>query len=188
MNRTERKQYIRQTELINRRFELKFKPAIQKAIKSQISSLIKHLKENGNVNGWNEISNPELSAAVERLYKQVGVFYANKETRQLKKAEGRKDIEIVMEQKGFGFNAIWVNEILNYFRLHLVEHITFGAVQTMREYFLPIISKAISEGTPFEEIAREIEEKELVNGFRDELSEEVRDIDLCQPCRNFFKR
>lgn len=159
MNRTERKQYIRQTELINRRFELKFKPAIQKAIKSQISSLIKHLKENGNVNGWNEISNPELSAAVERLYKQVGVFYANKETRQLKKAEGRKDIEIVMEQKGFGFNAIWVNEILNYFRLHLVEHITFGAVQTMREYFLPIISKAISEGTPFEEIAREIEEK-----------------------------
>jgi len=78
MNRTERKQYIRQTELINRRFELKFKPAIQKAIKSQISSLIKHLKENGNVNGWNEISNPELSAAVERLYKQVGVFYANK--------------------------------------------------------------------------------------------------------------
>ena len=60
------------------------------------------------MNGWNEISNPELSAAVERLYKQVGVFYANKETRQLKKAEGRKDIEIVMEQKGFGFNAIWV--------------------------------------------------------------------------------
>ena len=63
------------------------------------------------------------------------------------------------EEKGFGFNADFINFVTNYFRKHLVEKITFGAVKTMRDFFLPLISKAVTDGATFEEIAQAIRDK-----------------------------
>ena len=40
----------------------------------------------------------------------------------------------------------FINFVTNYFRKHLVEKITFGAVKTMRDFFLPLISKAVTDG------------------------------------------
>jgi hypothetical protein len=87
-----------------------------------------------------------LGEVVQMLYEKVGTYHAREAMRGLKMT------------KGFGFNEIWVNFILDYFKQHLVQYITFGSVKTMRDYFLPIISKAINEGTPFDELAREIEQ------------------------------
>jgi Phage Mu protein F like protein len=154
MNRTERRKYAKSTERKNRKWESIFFPKVQRAIKQEISSLIEYMKANG-VNSApfyfdQNLSNGKLTEAVQDLYKRVGVDRANEVTRLLR-------AEVVVK-KGFGFNQLWVNFILDYFRQHLVQYITYGAVQTMREYFLPLISQAITDGKSFAEISREIEE------------------------------
>lgn len=154
MNRSERKKYAKATERKNRRWESIFFPKVQKAIKAEVSSLIEYMRQNGAASASfyfdQNLSNGQLTGIVQTIYKRVGTDRANEVTRGLR-AE-------VMVKKGFGFNAQWVNFILDYFRQHLVQFITYGSVKTMREYFLPIISKAIQDGTPFEELAKEIEE------------------------------
>ena len=157
MNHSERRKYAKHKEQINRKFETVFYPKVVKEIKKEISSLIDHMRANGVGMSYfdNHIASDNLGNVIEGLYKRVGVYHANYDTRLLRTEKSFEELET----KGFGFNEQWVNFIINYFKQHLVQYITFGSVQTMRDYFLPIISKAINEGTPFEELAREIEEK-----------------------------
>jgi archaellum component FlaC len=156
MNHNERRRYAKQKEIVNRKFEAVYYPKVVAEIKKEISSLIGYMRVHG-MNGQyfdNHISNPDLGDVIESLYKRVGVHHANAETRLLRTEKSAGDFEV----KGFGFNEIWVNFITNYFKQHLVQYITFGAVETMRDYFLPIISKAITEGVSFDELARDIEQ------------------------------
>lgn len=152
MNLQERKKYSRLVELVNRRFESRFYPKLQKAIKQDISSLIEYLKINGIDSAPkyfdDNIASKSLTEIVQDLYSNVGVYHANRVYRDLRK-----------EEKGFGFNADFINFVTNYFRKHLVEKITFGAVKTMRDFFLPLISKAVTDGATFEEIAQAIRDK-----------------------------
>lgn len=154
MNREERRKYSKAVTQKNRKWETVFFPRVKKAIKSEISSLIEYMRVNGADKASNyfdeNIANLQTTKAVKEIYLKVGVSRANEVTRLLR-AEA-------VQAKGFGFNAEWINFILDYFKFHLVEHITFGTVQTMREYFLPIISKAITDGVSFDELARQIRE------------------------------
>jgi len=159
MNKQQRKTYSRRVSLLNRKFETKLFPGVKKAIDKEISSLIEHIESGKSVHSWFELTNPYLTKEIESLYKKVGVFHANRITKGLKLNE-QKGFEL-MEVKGSGFNAEWVNYIINYFRMHLVENITFGTMETMREYFLPKISQAITEGKPFARIVDEIESSEF---------------------------
>ena len=152
MNLQERKKYSRLVELVNRRFESRFYPKLQKAIKQDISSLIEYLKINGIDSAPkyfdDNIASKSLTEIVQDLYSNVGVYHANRVYRDLRK-----------EEKSFGFNPDFINFVTNYFRKHLVEKITFGAVKTMRDFFLPLISKAVTDGATFEEIAQAIRDK-----------------------------
>lgn len=156
MTRKERQEYGRKVTRLNKKFETFYYPKVKKAIEGEISSLIDSMKGGVNTDYFNRIhSNTELSKVMMTMYKQVGVFHANRVTRELRREKGFRPF---MDTKGFGFNVEWVTFIMNYFRTHLVQYITFGTVETMRKYFLPIISKAISEGTPYAELTRIIEE------------------------------
>ena len=98
------------------------------------------------------IASKSLTEIVQDLYSNVGVYHANRVYRDLRK-----------EEKGFGFNPDFINFVTNYFRKHLVETITLGAVKTMRDFFLPLISKAVTDGATFEEIAQAIPAKSSSN-------------------------
>ena len=152
MNLKGRKKYSRLVEIANRKFEKVFYPKLQKAINKDISSLIDYLKINGLDSAPkyfdDNIASKSLTEIVQDLYSKVGVYHANRVYRDLRK-----------EEKGFGFNADFINFVTNYFRKHLVEKITFGAVKTMRDFFLPLISKAVTDGATFEEIAQAIRDK-----------------------------
>lgn len=159
MNRAERQRVAKQVRRINKQFESQYYEKVKTAIEGEISSLIRYMGEHGvSTDYFNRIhSNSELSVVMQDLYKQVGVFHAKRVSQMLPK----KRIAISMQTKGFGFNATWVEFIADYFKKHLIQYITFGSVETLRKYFLPIISKAVSEGTPFAEVARQIEEVDL---------------------------
>ena len=128
MNLKGRKKYSRLVEIANRKFEKVFYPKLQKAINKDISSLIDYLKINGLDSAPkyfdDNIASKSLTEIVQDLYSKVGVYHANRVYRDLRK-----------EEKGFGFNADFINFVTNYFRKHLVEKITFGAVKTMRDFF-----------------------------------------------------
>jgi hypothetical protein len=184
MNRTDRQKYSREVRRINKRFETHYYEKVKNAVQGEVSSLISYMSEHGvSTEYFNRIhSNGELSRVIQSMYKTVGIYHANRVTRMLRMEkrssplarvvrlpksladdEGQRVVRTsaALMTKGFGFNATWVDFILNYFQKHLVQYITFGSVETMRKYFFPIISKAVSEGTPFAEVVRQIEEINL---------------------------
>jgi len=140
-------------ERINRKFEKFFFPRIKRPIQAKINSLITVINSLGVKAGevWanSQITNPELTKEIERLYGVVGTRHANEVTRGLRK-------EPKIQKKGFGFNEEWVKFIQEYLRLHLIENITFDVTATTRDYMLRVIQKSISEGWGVDETVREL--------------------------------
>ena len=139
-------------ERINRKFEKFFFPRIKRPIQGKINSLITVIDSVGVKAGevWvnSQMTNPELTKEIERLYGVVGTRHANEVTRGL-----RKEPKI---KKGFGFNEEWVKFIQDYLREHLIENITFDVTATTRDYMLRVIQRSIAEGWGVDETVREL--------------------------------
>lgn len=173
MNTEQRKIWKTDFERINRRFEKKFFPKVQKAIKSKVSSLINVIRETGIDSGQRFIStdltNIELSNTVKKLYLEVGLQYARREYRRQrqdirtigfskKKAMVLKTQSVPMETKGFGFNEQWVAFILQYLQQFLIEKITFRVAETTREKLLDVLQEGIAEGWSIDEMVKRLED------------------------------
>lgn len=147
-----RREIIRERERLNRRFENKYYPKLQKAIKSQISSLIETVKKSGVEAGINEatqiITSP-VAPIVEELYNEVGLQYARKQWRIF--------LQQRRQQKRFGFNSAWVNFIKDFLYRFLMEKIVFNVSRTTREAILTVLQKSVSEGWGIEETLKQLE-------------------------------
>lgn len=143
---------------IKRKYEDLFFPKVHRAIKGKFKSTISIVKENGveaAVSALNKnLTNPELTAAINQLYKTVGAKFADGAWRDLvaqKRAAKSFRLANHLEQKAFGFAQTWVNWIINYLRRHLIENITFNVNRTTRDHLLKILSKSIEEGMGVDE-------------------------------------
>ena len=144
---------------LNKKYEVLFFPRIEKTIEAKFEETASIVKSNG-VNSAisalnNELTNPELTKEIQRLYATVGTRYANDSYRQLKiKQRGlRKPVKEIgfdsLETKAggsFGFNETWVKWILNYLQTHLLENIVFNVNATTRDHILRVLGRSISEG------------------------------------------
>jgi len=145
-----------------------FKP-VSKSIQKRVDEVINTINSNGIQAGItylnNNLTNPELSAEIKRLYKTVGLRHANETTRDLKRQERGSKFSIVMmeEKAGFGFNAEWVQFIIDYLQRHFIEKITFNVNRTLRDYLLGQLNRSITEGMGVDETVRNLSE----SGFSD---------------------
>jgi len=143
---------------LNKKYEVLFFPRIEKTIAAKFDETASIVKSNG-VNAAisalnNELTNPELTKEIQRLYATVGTRYANDSYRhlQIKQRGLRKPKSIgfdSLETKAggsFGFNDSWVRWILNYLQNHLVENLTFDVNATTRDYILRVLNRSVSEG------------------------------------------
>jgi hypothetical protein len=170
LNRT---QHIQETSILNRRFEKKYYHRVQRAIRAEIEAIQRTV--------WNEGVNAGIAQAtqlmtitrlpkiVQALYMEVGLRYARRTWRDLQEqkrlAPKRERTafakSLSFQTKGFGFNAVWVEEIRKHLFRFLLEKITFQVSNYTREVILNVLNKSIEEGWGVEKTVRELNDLPL---------------------------
>lgn len=146
-----RQQQIAQFERINRRFEKKFMPKVQRAIHSQVTPVISRLRESGFASAKsylnNNIGNDEIGKVIRELYRNVGTKWAQLTySRLLPETRGQKFVRFFYQEKGFGFNYLWTQFILDYLKQFLLDKITFRIAETTRDALLRTLAIATATG------------------------------------------
>lgn len=150
MNRSSiRKEVLR----INRKYEELFYPSVLRTLTTKAKAVAEAL-QSGGFNAASamlsvDFSNGPLTERIHRLYKIVGVRYANRTYAGL-----RKQAQV----KRFVFNDEWANEVMNYLRKFLLEKITFEVNNTTRNQLLKVLEQGIEEGLSVDEMVTRLKE------------------------------
>lgn len=156
MNRQEREILSQKHIRRMNRFEREFTPGVFKALKKYISSFTGDIKNHGldkaKSNLEQSIGFDGLNKPILNIYKIVGSYFADKTLYELR----------VEENKGFGINIDWVNEILNYFNSLLLSKAVIPITETTKIMIRYVLIKAESEGWGVDKIVRELNSDELV--------------------------
>lgn len=97
-----------------------------------------------------DLTNPELSKQVEKLYLEVGLRHARRNEIRLRD-------EIRRSAKAIGHSQVWIDFIKNYLRIFLTSKITFSVNETTRDALLKVLDKAIQEGWGLTKIVDKLE-------------------------------
>jgi hypothetical protein len=150
-------QYIR----VNRQFEKQYFPKVRKAIRYKKNQVLNKLRAGGIQDAIRflhaDLGNERLTDVVEDLYKQVGLRHARLNYSRMLSETGKKGAIMPLEMKGFGFNQIWTNFIVNYFRQFLLEKITYHVAATTRDALLAILATATTEGWSVDQTVDKVE-------------------------------
>jgi hypothetical protein len=173
-----REDHIRETVLLNRRFEKKYYPKVKRVIDRQISSLIRAIEYNGSVqDGLHEVSkiiSTPVTQVMESMYYEIGLRYARRtyrdqqEQRRVVRGDkgGYSRVHSVKSLiapplvKGIGLNTLWrqmIKKLLGEFLLEM----TFDIAKTTRETLTRILQKSIDEGWGVDRTVKELEDLPL---------------------------
>lgn len=146
-----RREQILQFERINRRFEVRFMPKVQRALHYKTKAVIAKLKDGGYSEAVRylstDVSNERLADVIKELYTTVGRRWAQIEySRLLPEMRGQKHTASPMQQKGFGFNYTWTKFIIDYLERFLLEKITFQVASTTRDALLRVLAASTAAG------------------------------------------
>lgn len=146
-----RQQQIQQFERINRRYEKLFMPKVQRAIHTQVKAVINDLRQGGFARAHYHLSgsvgNEEMAKVIKELYITVGKRWAQiTYSRLLPELRGQKYSTLVLQRKGFGFNAEWTDFILNYLKNFLLDKITFRVAETTRNALMAVLASSTAAG------------------------------------------
>jgi hypothetical protein len=137
-------------------FERKFTPVVESVLKAQIKMFTSDMRKygisyaNSNLNKF--LLDERLSRTILHLYKVVGVYFANDTYRLINEQ---------VQVKGFGFNAQWVKDIVDYFRIHLLDKVTAKITATTKEFIRQMLIQGEKEGLGVDAIARKLESSDL---------------------------
>jgi len=149
MNGKEKDKYLLQYHRANRRFEVKFRPKIKKALDGVVSSLIDDLKSKGIRKAEADLSqtilNQQLQKPLLAMYREVGLYHGKQTNRRLK-AE--------VQQKALGQNEQWMADIIRILRETLLEYATFGVSQTLRDHLLLVLADGIKNELTVDELVK----------------------------------
>ena len=140
MKPSERRTYWRKVIRIQLKYQRRYAPQIEQALKWQINEFIDRYKEAGQqaLNDL-ELWNTKLLEVYAKLYRNVAIDFANYQYAWLGK-QSRQRQKLTM-----GFNAEWTQEVnnwLNVYGLQLVSTVS----KNQREVLLDIINRVIQEG------------------------------------------
>lgn len=173
-----RQTYRAELHRIQKKYEEKYFPMIRDAIKGTVDDVSGVVKNGGAVAGISylnkEISNTKLTAIIQRLALEVGLRFARRtwiELQAQKRAAkrplkeyiaeyGTKDF-IGYEQKGFGFNAEWVEWIKRFLFDFIVQKISFSVFETTKETLIRVLNDAISGGWGIDKTVQALDELSL---------------------------
>lgn len=140
-----------------KKYERQYTKPMYLAIQAQINESIKVLRQDGLQGAKRDLFNLDFNGKVYSLvndmYKTIGVFYANQEYGQLLKQ--------LPKRKGFGFNAQWISDLVNYFRFHLLNVVVNSISDTTKEQIRRVLEQATNEGWGVDQTVRALQDTEL---------------------------
>lgn len=150
-------QYIR----VNRSFEKSYFPKVRKAIRYKKNQVLAHIRSGGVQSAirflHSDIGNTRLTEVVSGLYKDVGLRHARLNYSRMLSETAKKGYYFSIITKGFGFNKIWTDYILRYFREYLLEKITYEVATTTRNALLAILTLSTVEGWSIDQTIDKVE-------------------------------
>lgn len=156
-----RDQIISEFTRVNRKYESLYFPKVSKALASKKKDVIIKLNSGGieYAKSWlsSDLGNTLLTDLVTDLYKTVGLRHARMNYSRMLNENGRKGHIAGMEVKGFGFNQIWTEFIVQYFRQYLLQKITYDVAATTRAALLGILATATTEGWSVDQTVDKVE-------------------------------
>lgn len=97
-----------------------------------------------------------LAPIIQNIYRTVGLYYANKTMREIIASAKRPEAKA-----GFGFDAAWIAEILEYFQLYLLNKAVLPITTSVRNTILEILTKGVQEGWGIDRMAFEIRNSQM---------------------------
>lgn len=140
-------------------FEREHLKPVFNALHEQIKPVVKILREQGIEAAQRSLDvihiNSHLAAPIRDIYKDVGLYFANKTIHDLNQS--------VKEVKaGFGFNEEFLREILAFFAQYLLNKAILPISETTKNQILQVISEGIANGWGADKIAVTLESPELI--------------------------
>lgn len=108
----------------------------------------------GSIQGYlNNLVMLPIGPVIQQLYVNVGLWAAKRTKREIARS--------VREVKGFGNDPQWIANIIEYFRLHLLNKAVLPITQTQREHIMTVLTNGEQQGWGVDKMAFEIENSGL---------------------------
>lgn len=136
--------------------EKKYVIFVTRVIVNFRSSFIDHLKTNGKDYAVQRLHlthiSPELTKLLQSIYKEAGLLGARMSYDEFKANQ---------KAANFGRNAKWIQEVINFLRLHLLKFVS-RITETMRNDIIKVLEKATEEGWSIDRTVQELRRKDVV--------------------------
>jgi hypothetical protein len=160
VKQSERREYSTLFAAQSKRIERKFMGKIFQALEWQIEQALPIIKARGPEMAKGQIDlmvfNEKIEPVLNDLHLVSGLFFANKGLREINKA-----IRMRTKATSFGFNEEWAEDIIAYFKLHLLDKAVWPVSQTTRDQILAVLEQGQREGWGYERIASELRDPQM---------------------------
>lgn len=177
MNKRQRAQVAREWNKRLTAIEKLYAPRVFRALKSQIDGVISDIQTYGIEFAKRRLSslsfNSQMTDAIRTMHRNIGVAQARRTLAALKREPMvRKSLFVsddgrLEEKAAIGFAPEWIEQILEYFRLHLLQSVTTIS-DTSRDWILRRMSEGQEKGWGVNEIVASINNRDYM-GYRAEL-------------------
>lgn len=144
----------------NYKIERIFAPKIKTALKKQISSFVDDLTTLGIDYAVNQLPfypwNQDMIPILQDIYRKAGLRGAVSEYRNLLQSTK------TAKYRGFGFNQEWVDNVLEYLRLNILNKAVIPITETTKKFILLTVNEAVKEGHGIDWIVRRITNDEIL--------------------------
>lgn len=144
----------------NLKIETIFVSAIKTALKKQYSSFIDDLQTLGIDYATQQMRfypwNSDMIVVLRKIYKRAGLLGAVTSYREL--LNDTKDTKY----RGFGFNQEWIDQVLEYLQIHILNKAVIPITETTKKFILLTVEKAVEEGRGIDWIVNRITDNEIL--------------------------
>lgn len=137
-----------------RRIELKYFSIFEEAANEQVKAFIRDLKEGGVQQATN---NANLTAFNEAFYEPLKALYIEAGVQGIERVRGEIKRDAGRKWSGFGVNAGWVEQIMAYLEINILNRAILPITATMRKMLLDSVTNGLAEGMSVDEMIRQIE-------------------------------
>jgi hypothetical protein len=170
MNQTQRRTYSSQSKRVQRRSEVLFIAGVYRALINQTKFFIRLARENGVQYAINRmpLMDDNMAKVIESIHLVAGKFAARETRKKILLDVARSaaanekgaNAPLTLKRGGFGFNERMVNDIREYFRLHLLEKAVLPISATTKARIETVLNRAVEEGWGVDRIIQELESEE----------------------------
>lgn len=161
MNQTQRREYSLKYAAQSKRIERKFMGRVFEALEWQVEQALPIIKASGPEMAKGQIDlmvfNEKIEPVLTDLHVHAGVFFANKGLREINKI-----VRMRTKAASFAFSIEWAEDIIEYFKLHLLEKAVYPVSQTTRDQILAVLEQGQREGWGYERIADALRDPQLL--------------------------